>query len=116
MNEVENVYGLGTDIRYENTMCRVCRHSVGYLQDVDGPPILLWTGDDIQGPIQNGVRALDILGRRKFADKTQAFRGSFPVVVGRGSLRSWRSGNLGSSTSVYEEANDQHTDATTNAS
>lgn len=83
MNEVENVYGLGTDVRYENTMCRVGRHSVWCLQNVDGPPILLGTRDDIQSPIHNGVRSLDILGRRELADKTQVFRRSFSVAVHR---------------------------------
>lgn len=79
----------GADVRYENTMCRVCRHSVRCLHGVDGRPTFLWARDDIKSPIQNrGQRSLDIVGRRKLADKTQVFRSSFSVASERGSIRS----------------------------
>jgi hypothetical protein len=86
INEVENMHRSSPDVRNENAMVGICRHTVRLLQGVDGELCVLGTGDYIKCSIHNGVLPLDILGRGKLAYKTQVFR-RFVVQVLRPGVR-----------------------------
>src|SRR5579863_5845915 len=74
MEEIEDMHCSGLAVRNENSMCGICRNTVGFEQDASGRLAILWSSYDVEGSIQNRMPRLHILRRGKLAHKTQMSR------------------------------------------